>query len=81
MGRIKICAAEEQIGKLLSGAQEEFLRYCRLRNLSPRTIEFYREDMGYFLLVSLLWLKHYKKTYHGFCKLRMLCRRCGLPLL
>ena len=49
MGRIKICAAEEQLGKLLSSAQEEFLRYCRLRNLSPRTIEFYQEDISYFI--------------------------------
>ena len=33
----------------MSSAQEEFLRYCRLRNLSPRTIEFYREDISYFI--------------------------------
>ena len=38
VSRIKICAAEEQIRKNVSGAQAEFIRHCRIRNLSLRTI-------------------------------------------
>ena len=45
MSRIKICAAEEQIKKNVSGAQAEFIRHCRIRNLSLRTIDYYQEDM------------------------------------
>lgn len=47
MSRIKICAAEEQIRKNVSGAQAEFIRHCRIRNLSLRTIDYYQEDIEY----------------------------------
>ena len=54
MSRIKICAAEEQIRKNVSGAQDEFIRHCRIRNLSLRTIDYYQEDIEYFLKWSNL---------------------------
>jgi integrase/recombinase XerD len=38
--------------KELSSAVEEFIRHCRLKNLSPRTIEYYSEDLKYFQKVS-----------------------------
>ena len=39
----------EGIGRVaLDKAIEEFLRHCRLRNLSPRTLEYYEEDLRYF---------------------------------
>ncbi len=38
--------------KELSGAVEEFIRHCRLKNLSPHTIEYYSEDLRYFQKVS-----------------------------
>lgn len=34
--------------KLLSSAVDEFIRHCRLKNLSPRTIEYYSENLKYF---------------------------------
>ena len=49
----KVCA--EGIGRTkLDKAVLEFLRHCRLRNLSPRTIEYYTEDLDYFQKVSSL---------------------------
>ena len=38
--------------KELSNAVEEFIHHCRLKNLSPRTIEYYSEDLRYFQKVS-----------------------------
>jgi len=38
--------------KELSSAVDEFIRHCRLKNLSPRTIEYYSEDLKYFQKVS-----------------------------
>ena len=38
--------------KELSSAAEEFIRHCRLKNLSPHTIEYYSEDLKYFMKVS-----------------------------
>ena len=38
--------------KELSSAVEEFLRHCRLKNLSPRTIEYYAENLRYFRRIS-----------------------------
>ena len=38
--------------KELSSAVEEFIRHCRLKNLSPRTIEYYSEDLKYFMKIS-----------------------------
>jgi len=45
--KIRINASEIGFRKNVSSAQEEFLRHCRLRNLSPRTIEYYRENLNY----------------------------------
>jgi len=39
----------EGIGRVaLDKAIEEFLRHCKLKNLSPRTLEYYEEDLWYF---------------------------------
>lgn len=32
----------------VAAAFEEFLKSCRLRNLSPKTIRYYEEDLQYF---------------------------------
>ena len=40
--------------KELSCAVEEFIRHCRLKNLSPHTIEYYSEDLRYFQKVSTI---------------------------
>ena len=40
--------------KELSSAVEEFIRHCRLKNLSPHTIEYYSEDLKYFMQRSQL---------------------------
>ena len=46
---------DEGIGRIkLDKAVIEFLRHCRLRNLSPRTIEWYTEDLEYFQRISAL---------------------------
>jgi len=45
--KIRINASEAGVRKNVSSAYEEFLRHCRLRNLSPRTIEYYRENLNY----------------------------------
>lgn len=47
MPKIRINASEIGFRKNVSSAQEELLRHCRLRNLSPRTIEYYRENLNY----------------------------------
>ena len=47
MPKIRINASETGVRKNVSSAYEEFLRHCRLRNLSPRTIEYYRENLNY----------------------------------
>lgn len=38
----------------LDKAVMEFIRHCRLRNLSPRTIEYYTEDLEYFKTISAI---------------------------
>lgn len=49
----KVC--DEGVGRIkLDKAVMEFLRHCRLRNLSPRTIEYYTEDLEYFQKVAAL---------------------------
>ena len=47
MPKIRINASEAGVRKNLSSACEEFLRHCRLRNLSPHTLEYYRENLYY----------------------------------
>lgn len=48
MARIKTKKAQG-VGRItLDYAIDQFLRHCRLKNLSPRTIEYYTEDLRYF---------------------------------
>ena len=47
----KVCAGG--IGRTkLDKAVIEFLRHCRLRNLSPRTLEYYTENLEYFQRIT-----------------------------
>ena len=48
MRRTKILNAEEARRKPFSEAKYEFLKHCRLKNLRPRTIAYYEEDINYF---------------------------------
>ena len=54
MAKIRINASDAGFRKRVSSAQEEFLRHCRLRNLSPRTQEYYRENLSYIRRVLKL---------------------------
>ena len=49
MSRKKIKQVDAIRQKTLENVIEEFLRHCRLKNLSPRTLEYYEEDLSYFL--------------------------------
>ena len=48
MSRRKIKQVDAIRQKTLETVIEEFLRHCRLKNLSPRTLEYYEEDLSYF---------------------------------
>ena len=48
MGRIKMKQVEGLGNVTVETAIEEFLKNCRLRNLSPKTIRYYEEDLQYF---------------------------------
>ncbi len=48
MGRIRMRQIEGFGCVSLDAAIDEFLRNCRLRNLSPRSIHYYEEDLRYF---------------------------------
>ena len=48
MSRKKIKQVDAIRQKTLENVIEKFLRHCRLKNLSPRTLEYYEEDLGYF---------------------------------
>ena len=52
MSKIKIKAIPEAQKRTVSSAVEDFLRHCRIRNLSPRTVEYYGEDLNYFMRCS-----------------------------
>ena len=45
MGRIRMKQVEGLGNVTIEIAIEEFLRNCRLRNLSPKTIRYYEEDL------------------------------------
>ena len=47
VARIRVDASKAGIRKDWNSACEEFLRHCRIRNLSPHTAEYYREDLRY----------------------------------
>ena len=49
MNRIKVKSISEAERKDVSSALDEYIQNCRLRNLSPRTIEYYWEDLTYFI--------------------------------
>ena len=48
MSRRKIKQVDGIRQKTVEEAILEFLRHCRLKNLSPRTLEYYGEDLNYF---------------------------------
>ena len=48
MGRIRMKQVEGLGNVTVETAIEEFLKNCRLRNLSPKTIRYYEEDLQYF---------------------------------
>ena len=48
VGRIKMKQVEGFGNVTVETAIEEFLKNCRLRNLSPKTIRYYEEDLQYF---------------------------------
>lgn len=54
MAKIRINASDAGFRKRVSSAQKEFLRHSRLRNLSPRTQEYYRENLSYIRRVLKL---------------------------
>ena len=49
MSKIKVKPISEAERKNVSSAVDEYIQNCRLRNLSPRTIEYYWEDLTYFI--------------------------------
>ena len=52
MSRIKMKQVQG-VGRItLDYAIDQFLRHCRLKNLSPRTIEYYTEDLRYFQKIT-----------------------------
>ena len=48
MRRTTILNAEEVRRKPFNEAKYEFLKHCRIKNLRPRTITYYEEDINYF---------------------------------
>ena len=47
MSRRKIKQVDGIRQRTLEEAIQEFMRHCRLKNLSPRTQEYYGEDLNY----------------------------------
>lgn len=48
MGRIRMKQLEGLGNVTVETVIEEFLKNCRLRNLSPKTIQYYEEDLQFF---------------------------------
>ena len=48
MRRTKILNADEVRRKPFSEAKNEFVKHCRIKNLRPKTITYYEEDIHYF---------------------------------
>ena len=48
MRRTTILNAEAVRRKPFNEAKYEFLKHCRIKNLRPRTITYYEEDINYF---------------------------------
>ena len=48
MRRTKILNAAEVKRTTFTEAENAFYKHCRLKNLRPRTINYYREDLTYF---------------------------------
>lgn len=48
MRRTKILNADEVRRKPFSEAKNEFIKHCRIKNLRPKTVTYYEEDIHYF---------------------------------
>jgi hypothetical protein len=48
MRRTKILNAQEVKRMSYSEAQSSYFKHCRLKNLRPQTITYYKEDTDYF---------------------------------
>ena len=48
MRRTKILNAAEVRRKSFSEAKNEFIKHCRIKNLRPKTVTYYEEDIHYF---------------------------------
>ena len=48
MRRMKIINAEEVRRTPFTEAANAFYKHCRVKNLRPRTITYYKEDLTYF---------------------------------
>ena len=40
--------------KSIQEAADDFMRHCRLKNLAAATLEYYQEDLDYFIRISKL---------------------------
>ncbi len=54
MRRTKILNASEVKRISYSEAQSSYFKHCRLKNLRPQTITYYREDTDYNSLANLI---------------------------
>lgn len=52
MPRIKLKQVDGISRKLVSDAFTAFMRHCQLKNLSPYTYQYYKENVEYFLEAS-----------------------------
>ena len=52
MPRIKLKQVDGISRKLVSDAFTAFMRHCQLKNLSPYTYRYYKENVEYFLEAS-----------------------------
>ena len=48
MRRTTILNAKEVRRTTFKEAEEAFFKHCKLKNLRPRSLEYYREDLHYF---------------------------------
>ena len=68
MRRTKILNAVEVKRTPFSEAESAFLKHCRIKNLRPKTITYYEEDINYF---------HTKVHVSSFGVLKQLHSRCS----
>ena len=65
MLRTKIKNPKENRRKTLQEAQKIFLQNCRIKNLSPRTLKYYEEDLNYFF--SRVPVKYVEQITLRYC--------------